>query len=329
MRNRRLNERGELALLKEIQKRFTRRAKDIVAGIGDDCAVVLPRKGKLLLTTDMMVEGVHFDFEFTTYFQLGFKIISVNVSDIFAMGGSPRFVLLDIAAPENIHENSFNSFLRGVEKALRRYRITLVGGDLSASEVVAVSATVIGYTQKPVLRSGARPGDRIYVTGNLGDSACGLELLKRIGKPISLETGEKIDTPLRWSTMRPLLKRHLLSEARSPFRIASGATAMIDISDGLFIDLYRLCEESRVGARIYITHLPLSVQMIKAASFLGKEPHVLATSGGEDYELLFTAPADRRVNAACIGEITNSARVIVERDGSEKPLSPEGYQHWH
>lgn len=324
----RLSERGELALLKEIQKRFRGRAKDIVAGIGDDCAVVIPRKEKLLLTTDMMVEGVHFDLAFTTYFQLGFKTISVNVSDIFAMGGSPRFVLLDIAAPEGTHEDSVDSFLKGVEKALRRYRITLVGGDLSASDALVVSATLIGYAQRPVLRSGARPGDKIYITGNLGDSACGLELLKRIKRPVSLETGEKIHTPLGWSTMRPLLERHLLTEARDPAGIAAGASAMIDVSDGLFIDLYRLCEESRVGARIYIAQLPLSAQMIRAASYLGKEPDVLATSGGEDYELLFTASPRRRVNAFCIGEITDSKRVVVERDGSERPISPEGYQHW-
>jgi thiamine-monophosphate kinase len=325
----RLNERGELSLLKGIQKRFKSRAKDIVAGIGDDCAVVIPRKEKLLLTTDMMVEGVHFDFTFTTHFQLGFKTISVNVSDIFAMGGSPRFVLLNIAAPENTSEDSLDLLFKGMEKAFRRYRVTLVGGDLSASESLVLSATLIGYAEEPVLRSGARTGDRIYITGNLGDSACGLELLKRIRRPISLETGEKIHTPLGWSTMKPLLTRHLLTEARNPGRIAAVATAMIDVSDGLFIDLYRLCEESRVGARIYMQRLPLSVQMKKAASFLGREPDVLATSGGEDYELLFTAPPRRRVNAACIGEITDSERVIVERDGSERPFSPEGYQHWH
>jgi len=324
----RLNERGELSLLKTIQKRFRSRAKDIVAGIGDDCAVVIPRKGKLLLTTDMMVEGVHFNFAFTTHFQLGFKIISVNVSDIFAMGGSPRFVLLDIAAPEDTNEDSLDSLFKGMERAFRRYRVTLVGGDLSGSESLVVTATLIGYADKPVLRSGARPGDRIYITGNLGDSACGLELLKRIKRPVSLETGEKIHSPLGWSTMQPLLKRHLLTEARNPGRLAGFATAMIDVSDGLFIDLYRLCEESRVGARIYMQHLPLSIQMKKAASFLGREPDVLATSGGEDYELLFTAPPRRRVNAACIGEITDSERVIVERDGTERPISPEGYQHW-
>lgn len=324
----RLDERGELSLLKTIQKRFKSRAKDIVAGIGDDCAVVIPRKGKLLLTTDMMVEGVHFDFAFTTHFQLGFKAISVNVSDIFAMGGSPRFVLLDIAAPEDTNEDSLDSLFKGMERAFRRYRVTLVGGDLSGSESLVVTATLIGYADKPVLRSGARPGDRIYITGNLGDSACGLELLKRIKRPVSLETGEKIHSPLGWSTMQPLLKRHLLTEARNPGRLAGFATAMIDVSDGLFIDLYRLCEESRVGARIYMRQLPLSIQMKKAASFLGREPDVLATSGGEDYELLFTAPPRRRVKAACIGEITDSERIVVERDGTERPFSPEGYQHW-
>ena len=329
MRGIRLNERGELALLKGIRKRFKGRARDIIAGIGDDCAVVVPQKEKLLLTTDMMVEGVHFDLAFTTYFQLGFKTVSVNVSDIFAMGGCPSFVLLNIAAPGDTHENSLDSFFQGVQKALRRYHIRLVGGDLSASGALMVSATLIGYAKKPVLRSGARPGHRIYVTGNLGDSACGLELLKMIKRPVSIETGEKINTPLRWSTMESLLRRHLFAEARNPAKFAAGASAMIDVSDGLLIDLFRLCEESGVGARVHIRQLPLSAHMRKAASFLGKEPDMFATSGGEDYELLFTAPPRLRVNAVCIGEITDSGMVVVERDASERSFSPEGYQHWH
>jgi thiamine-monophosphate kinase len=128
--------------------------------------------------------------------------------------------------------------------------------------------------------------------------------------------------------MEPLLRRHLLAEVRNPGRLAGMASAMIDVSDGLFIDLSRLCEESRVGARIFMQQLPLSVQMKKAAAFLGRKPDVFATSGGEDYELLFTAPPRRRVNAVCIGEITDSERVVVGRDGSERPFSPEGYQHW-
>ncbi len=324
-----LSEIGELSLLNRIRERFNVRSKDIITGIGDDSAGVIPRDQTLLLTTDMMTEGVHFDLAFTTPFQLGFKIISVNVSDVYAMGGRPRYVLLDLAVDGNTDEKFIESFFDGVQKAMAAYHIALIGGDLSASRFAVISATLIGYVKKPVLRSGARPGDRIYVTGTLGDSACGLELLKKIKKPVLIETGEKTDIPLRWSTMRPLIKRHLLPEARNPAGVARAATAMIDVSDGLFIDLARLCDESEVGARVYMKRLPVSPHMKKAASALGLDPYRLATEGGEDYELLFTAPLHRKVEAVCIGEITESERMVVGIDNKETPLSVRGYQHWH
>ncbi len=323
-----LTDRGELALLKRIRERFQVRTKDLIAGIGDDSAVIIAQDRALLLTTDLMTEGVHFDLGFTTYFQLGFKIISVNVSDIYAMGGTPRFVLLDIAAPAGTDEEKLESFFDGVQKALAIYRIRLIGGDLSASSRLTVSATLVGYAKKPVMRSGARPGDRIYVTGTLGDSACGLELLKRMKRTIPFEQGDMTNRPLNWATMRPLLRRHLMPDARKPGKISGIATAMIDVSDGLFIDLSRLCDESRVGARIFVKQIPVSAQTKKAASFLGLDPDILATSGGEDYELLFTAPPKRRTDATCIGEITRSDRVIVGRDGNERPFTAKGYEHW-
>jgi len=325
-----LSEIGELSLLERIRSRFAASAKDVMAGIGDDSAVVIPRDQPLLLTTDMMTEGVHFDLGLTTCYQIGFKLISVNVSDIYAMGGVPRFVLLDLAADRKTEEQCIESFFDGVQRAMSIYLVRLIGGDLSSSKAgLAVSATVMGYAKKPVMRSGARPGDRIYVTGTLGDSACGLELLKRIRRPLFIETGDRTDSPMGWRTMQPLLRRHLLPEARRPGRVAKVATAMIDVSDGLLIDLSRLCDESGVGARIYMRHLPLSSQMRKAASALGIEPYALATSGGEDYELLFTAPRGRKVDAVVIGEITESERIFVDRNGTERPFSPEGYQHWH
>jgi len=221
------------------------------------------------------------------------------------------------------------SFFDGVERAMSKYSLQLIGGDLSSTQsFMTIAATLIGYAKKPVLRSGARPGDRIYVTGPLGDSACGFALMKTINRPLSMESGDTTDKPVAWRVMRPLITRHLMPEARDPRLFSSRATAMIDISDGLFIDLSRICEESGVGARVCLKQVPLSPQMKKAAYDLGLDPYALATSGGEDYELLFTAPARKKLDARCIGEVTISDRVVVHPDKSEKPFSTEGYRHW-
>lgn len=325
-----LSETGELPLLKKIRDRFSVRSKDIIVGIGDDAAAVAPKQKNLLLTTDIMAEGIHFDLRLVTPYQIGFKLISVNASDIYAMGGSPRHVLLNIAVEGNIEEGFIESFLDGIEDAMRLYRTVLIGGDLSSSRSgLVVSAVITGYAKKIIRRSSARSGDKIYVTGNLGDSACGLELLRRIGRPLHIEKGEGSDKPLRWSIMHPLLKRHLLPEAVNPGKVRNTATSMMDISDGLFIDLSRLCDESRVGARIYLRKIPLSRQMKEAAAFLGMDPYRLATTGGEDYELLFTALPKSRVSSICIGEITESERVVVGIDSREKEFLASGFQHWH
>ena len=343
-----LSQIGELFLLEEIRKSFKKKSKHVVVGIGDDAAVVRPQDKYLLFTTDMMIEGVHFDSSFITPYQLGFKIVSVNVSDIYAMCGKPFYLLLNIAMNKNTTKKFNDRLFDGIKDALRLYDTTLIGGDLSASNTgMSLSATVIGYGEKYIKRSGANRGDKIYVTGNLGDSACGLELLKKIKRHIPLELAKSkelrvkskdpalyalcsklLKEGLPWKIVEPLLRRHLMPEARNPKKFIKDATSMIDISDGLLIDLSRLCNESKVGARIYINNIPLSPELKKAASSLGISPIKLALSGGEDYELLFTAPPKKKVKAIYIGEITESERVIVDSSGKEKPFSAEGYQHF-
>jgi thiamine-monophosphate kinase len=362
-----LSQIGELSLLEQIRKRFEKHPPNILIGIGDDAALIKPSHENLLVTTDMMVEGVHFSLSFITPYQLGFKLVSVNVSDIYAMGGKPKFLLLNIAMNKNTDKKVIDSFFDGIHKAMKLYNLFLVGGDLSASHKgMTLSATLMGYVKRYIKRSGARIGDRIYVTNNLGDSACGLELLKRIKRPISLENtttppltpptrgGEyfKISSPLRgegegggeglsskfrtlfskwklsWNDVEPLLRRHLMPVARDSKKFVRNATSMIDISDGLLIDLTRLCDESKVGARIYAKKIPLSSELKKVASNLGISPMKSALSGGEDYELLFTAPAEKKVKAIYIGDITESKRVIVDAAGREKTFSAEGYQHF-
>ncbi len=324
----RLSEAGELPLLDLLKERFGIRRPGIVLGIGDDSAVIKTRSGNMLLTTDMMVEGVHFDFNWITPFQLGYKVVSVNVSDIYAMGGQPEFMLLDFAAPGYFTKGQFDSLLDGIERALKTYDLSLIGGDISAAPKVVLSATVTGHATRIIGRAGAKTGDFIYVSGNLGDSACGLEVLRRIGRTVIPEKDEKIDFGPGWKTVGPLVRRHLMPLARDPRAFLRGATSMMDISDGLFIDLSRLCKESGVGAKIYVDKIPMSEELRKTSGYLGLRPLDFAVGGGEDYEILFTAPAGVRVGAFCIGEITRAGLTVVDHEGKSKKMKIKGYRHF-
>ncbi len=345
-----LSQIGELSLLEQIRKRFVKHSPEIVVGIGDDAALLKPIHKNLLVTTDMMVEGIHFNLDFITPYQLGFKLVSVNVSDIYAMGGKPRFLLLNIATNKNTEKEMVDRFFEGINRAMKSYNVSLIGGDLSASKKgTSLSATLIGYVKRHIRRSGAKIGDKIYVTGYLGDSACGLELLKKIKRSIPFKNikvkikEQRIKRKesvyhaiqsklskwgLTWDDVGTLLKRHLTPEAKDPERFLQHATSMIDISDGLLIDLSRLCDESKVGARIYRENIPISSEMKKTAYRLGISAMKLALSGGEDYELLFTAPALAKIKAIHIGHITESERIIVDHLGRKKRFSAEGYKHF-
>ncbi len=306
---------GELYLITHLQKNFKYNLKSLIAGIGDDAAVIKCEEDYLLLTTDMMLEGVHFDLHYITPYQLGFKLISVNVSDIYAMGGTPQYALLNIALRKNSETSFFNMLFKGIKHALSYYKTVLIGGDISAvKKDISLAATVVGSTKKPILRSGAREGDKIYVTGYLGESACGLEILKKKGVCVKPSNN--------------LLKRHLMPIVKNPDKIKEIATSMMDISDGLLIDLTRLCDESRVGAKIYEDKIPISLQMKRVALSLGLSPIELAMTGGEDYELLFTAPPDKKIQAIYIGDIVKTERVIINKQGTKKEIKPFGYQHF-
>ena len=342
---------GELKLLEEIRRRFSapkqKGAGGVIIGIGDDAAAFDPPLEKIVVTTDLMHEGIHFDLSYTAPFHLGFKLVSVNVSDIMAMGGTPSYLLLSLSMRNNTDEIFFRKFYDGISDALQLYGMTLLGGDLSAARNDMVfSATVIGACGKPVTRGGASPGDGIYVTSALGDSACGLELLRRLtpeSRDMVKNAYENKTSPairltgfhapeINWKNAEPLIMRHLMPTAREVRGLLPHITSMIDISDGLFIDLCRICDESHTGARIYLEKIPISAAMRLAAERIGLSPVGLATSGGEDYELLFTSQkaADtlEGVNVFRIGEIIEKDRVIVDSSGKETLLKTEGYQHF-
>ena len=348
---------GELRLLEEIRRRFNvpeqKGDSGIIIGIGDDAAAIAPpveKTEKLLVTTDLMHEGVHFNLSYTAPFHLGFKLVSVNVSDIMAMGGTPRYLLLTASMKEDTDETFFREFYDGVSRALLQYGLALIGGDLSsARNDMVFSATVLGSGGKLITRGGAVPGDRIYVTSATGDAACGLEVLKRLAPEskeavklwknfadplpdMMLAHGEGF-VELDGNKIRPLLARHLMPVAREVRQLLPYITSMIDVSDGLFMDLCRICDESHVGARVYLEKIPISESMRFAAGYMGSSPLELAASGGEDYELLFTiSPEDAEkldcIQAFCIGEITDKERVTVDNSGREAALKTEGYQHF-
>ncbi|MBI5675321.1 MAG: thiamine-phosphate kinase [Nitrospirae bacterium] len=311
----RLSEIGEFGLIDNLKNLCKIKKRDLITGIGDDAAVVKSQSKNYLLTSDMLLEGVHFDLSFTTFYQLGYKTLSVNISDIFAMGGKPKYFLLNLGIPQTCNLQDIKEIYRGLNEIAKKFGIAIVGGDTCASKKgLVLSGTLIGETGHAIMRKGAVPGDSIFVTGPLGDSAMGLELLKKPGT-----TKSDIGTSL--------IKRHLMPEP-APLKRTAGVTSMIDISDGLLIDLSHICDQSKVGAVIYKETVPLSKELINAAKKLRKDPLEYALKGGEDYLLLFTSPDKIRKDAVRIGDVINRGRYLVDSEGRIERFKAEGYEHF-
>ncbi|MBI5194708.1 MAG: thiamine-phosphate kinase [Nitrospirae bacterium] len=333
----RLSQLGEFNLIKKLRMSSASAAPEILKGIGDDTAAVKIRGGITLITTDMLIEGIHFDLSFTTFYQLGYKALAVNISDILAMGGKPKYFLVGLAAPGHFTSNHIDELYAGMRALANKFKINIIGGDTCASKHgLIISGTLIGKCNKIIPRSGAKTGDAIFVTKTLGDSAMGLLLLKKFKfHPDLFGTNFKIsDAKCKISnnkfTVRsilPLLKRHLQPEI-APVKNTKGINSMIDISDGLLIDLSHICDESKTGARIYLDQIPVSGELAGTAKKLKVNPMGFALKGGEDYALLFTAPASFKTNAFRIGEIISGERFVVHPDGREKAFKPEGYEHF-
>jgi thiamine-monophosphate kinase len=316
--------RSEFKFIDSIRKRVRQNGggASVLLGIGDDAALLKPAKGKeILITTDLLVEEIDFILDLTTPELLGHKSLAVSMSDIAAMGGTPIACLVSVGVPENVWKQPFlKRFYNGYLKLARKHSVKLIGGDLSrTTSKVVIDSILIGEidSKRAILRSGARAGDRIYVTGSLGGSAAGLEILKRSGlSSHKLIRRHLSPTPrIEWGTF---LSRHRL------------ATSMIDISDGLSSDLTHLCDESRVGATIDSDRLPLAIK---------KSPDALtkALNGGEDYELLFTINPGKvnalpgsikGVRVTEIGEITKRKGTYIIKDGERKRLKAGGYVHF-
>ncbi len=340
---------GEFGLIDLIRGRVRQRSAGTIRGIGDDAAVLaLEGPEPLLVTTDMLLEGVHFQREWGLPRELGRKTIAVNVSDIAAMAGRPLYALLGLAVPaagSSLPE--LEALLVGMEEEAAAAGVTLVGGDTCLSQSgLVLAVTVLGRAapEGSVLRSGARPGDQLWVTGRLGGSAAGLLALEmgfRPGRPwpAGLARPDWLDAETE-AAIQAALMCHLtpIPRLQAGQALAGSATAMIDVSDGIASDLGHVCAESGVSARIRAEAVPIHPGAVAVARLAGREPLDLALRGGEDYELLFAAGADPRallqeadpgLPVTCIGEVSGgpAQASLLDRDGSVITLAG-GFDHF-
>ena len=332
----------EFPLIRQLQRRHERRSPLIRKGIGDDAAVVsIPAGDWAVLTTDLLTEGVHFDLRTASPMSVGYRAAMANLSDVAAMGASPRFLLVSIAIPPTVRATDIHALYRGLMSACDQHAVHLIGGDTSAShQGLFLNITLVGTTARghALFRTGARVGDGIYVTGTLGDSLAGLQLLTPSRAP---QRGARLTKPDRDF----LIDRHRHPTARVREGLwlnqAQLATAAIDLSDGLSGDLHHVCEASRVGADIELSRLPISPACRAYAGKQNMDPGTLALAGGEDYELLFTVAAGdeqklerqaraRRFQITKIGTIRprRSGLHALALDGTRAPLPITSYRHF-
>ena len=343
---------GEFGLIRKIKQQSKGRSPSTLIGIGDDAAALSISPSKTLLTTtDMLLEGVHFDLSYNDFYSLGWKSAAVNLSDIAAMGGVPRFCLTALGIPSSISVEQIKEFYKGFHALCRKYNVDLVGGDTCRSEKgLVISVTALGEVEKKKMltRAGAQPGDLIFVTGTLGDSAAGLEFLRAgyrgQGSGVSkkgLKSAMVPDHTVRnpQSAIERLIKKQLQPVPRTEWgrkiALSGCATSMIDISDGLSSDLGHICEESRVGAEVLADQIPFSKEILDAADHLKIAPLQYALSGGEDYELLFTVSPSKvkkflslKVASTQIGAIIAGNKMFLRDNGKRAVLKPKGYNHF-
>jgi thiamine-monophosphate kinase len=310
MRSPRLGDFGEHELIRRIRQRFSQ--SDAVLGIGDDAAIVDVAPGySIVFCCDLLAENTHFLRNLHPPDSVGYKAVAVNVSDIGAMGGVPLYFVISLAAPPSLELSWFDGFYDGVERACAEFGVSLVGGDSSSAELTFVDVSMIGRirTGGAIMRSGARPGDGIYITGTLGASSMGLEMLK---------AGARSEPPV---------KRHMYPQPRHRVgaAVAGQAHAMIDVSDGLSTDLNHIAVDSKVTAKVYKDKLPRAE---------GASDYQML-HGGEEYELIIVAPdlpdSIEGVGLTRIGEVIpsngNHRVLLVERD-VESVMQPQGWQHF-
>lgn len=344
---------GEFGLIHHLTDNIKIKNESTLKGVGDDCAVLHYPDSEVLVTTDMLMEGVHFDLTYIDLQHLGYKSAMVNISDIFAMNGTPRQLTVSIALSKRFKVEDMEEFYSGLRMACDKWGVDIVGGDTTSSYTgLAISLTCIGEARKEdiVYRNGAKDTDLICVTGDLGAAYMGLQLLER-EKSVYYqqvdETRKKNDKHALeelkgfqpdFAGKEYLLQRQLQTEARGDiiarFReLNIRPTAMMDISDGLSSELMHICKQSNCGCRIYEKNIPIDYQTAVMAEELNMNVTTCALNGGEDYELLFTVPIgdhekiQQMDNVKLIGHITRPelGQMLVTRDNQEFELKAQGW----
>lgn len=328
---------GEFGLIESLTKDFKVKNASTLRGVGDDCAVLDYDGKKTLVTTDLLLEGIHFDLTYTPLKHLGYKAVAVNLSDVYAMNGTPRQVTVSLGISKRFTVEHINELYAGIYTACEKYGVDLVGGDTSASVTgLLISITCIGEAagDEIVYRNGARDTDLVCVSGDLGAAYMGLQLLER---ERVASAGQKDFQP-DFAGREYLLERQLKPEPRADViaemrQLGIRPTAMMDVSDGLSSELLHICKQSNVGCRIYEDRIPIDYQTAVMAEELNMNLVTAAMNGGEDYELLFTVPltqhekVEQMKTARLIGRITKPelGAFMVTRDDNELQIRAQGW----
>lgn len=332
-----IKELGEFGLIKRLTEKFGAKNSSTVLGVGDDCAILDMGKQQTLVTSDILLEGVHFNLEYVPFKHLGWKAIAVNVSDIVAMGGIPSQVVVSLGISARFKVEDLDALYEGIHAACEAYKVDLVGGDTTASlNGLTIAVTAIGHVNegKAIRRSGAKKNDLICCTGNLGAAYMGLQLLERE----RAAGGNDEQTQAAFAGKEYILQRQLKPEARIDItealrKAGIQPTAMMDISDGLSSELLHICKASGVGCSVYADKLPIDFQSAAMAEELNMDIVTCALNGGEDYELLFTIDQKDYEKIVPVEDVHIIGYIqdeidgcnLVTREGVEVALKAQGY----
>ncbi|MBC6605359.1 thiamine-phosphate kinase [Hymenobacter sp. BT188] len=332
---------GEFGLIRRIQETITLRQPSTTLGIGDDAAILTPTaQHDIVVSTDLLVEGVHFDLTFCPLKHVGYKAVAVNVSDIAAMNALPTQIVVGLAIGSRYSVEAIEELYEGMRLACEAYNVDLVGGDTTASRGgLTISITAMGQveTGRAVRRSGAQPNDLICVTGDLGGAFLGLQVLEREKAAFLADPEMQPElanyTYVLQRQLRPEARMDVIHELRD---LGLTPTSMIDISDGLASEILHICTASGTGARIFSENLPAANPMLEVANEFNLDPIMCMLNGGEDYELLFTLPlADHakiknHPDITILGHITEKSDGVnlITKAGQPVPITAQGFQHF-